>query len=50
MTYEPGDLQPSIFWNRESRRQGMLAVFNWTESAKVREISLSRLGFDAAHW
>lgn len=40
MTFDPADLQPSIFWARESKRQGLLAVFNWTAEQKQRVISL----------
>jgi hypothetical protein len=50
MSYAPKDLQPSRFWVRESARQGLLAIFNWTESAKTREIDLRRLGLAGSGW
>jgi alpha-galactosidase len=31
MTYEKEDQQPSIFVLKESGRQAMVAIFNWTE-------------------
>ena len=44
MTYAPGDQQPSVFLLKESGRQAMLTVFNWTEKSLTRAINLARLG------
>lgn len=44
MSYRPQDEQPSIFLLRESKRQTMLAVFNWTDGPRSHEFSLSALG------
>jgi alpha-galactosidase len=44
MSYAPEDRQPSLFWVRESQRQGMLAVFNWSESSRAHDIPLEKLG------
>ena len=43
LTYSSDDQQPSIFVLREDRRQTMLAVFNWTESARSHRVSLGEL-------
>ncbi len=50
MTYARGDLQPGLFWIRESDRQGLLAIFNWTHSNRKHEISFAQLGLGGAHW
>jgi len=47
MTYSPEDEQPSIFLLREDKRQSVLAVFNWTESPRSHQFSLSDLGLPA---
>jgi hypothetical protein len=44
MTYAPSDKQPSIFLLKESERQTMLTVFNWTEAQSTRAIDLKSLG------
>jgi len=44
MTYEPEDQQPSIFLLRQSPRQSILTVFNWTEQPRARSLSLRDLG------
>ena len=44
MTYADADEQPSIFFLPESKRQSMLAVFNWTESNRSHEFRTSELG------
>jgi hypothetical protein len=49
MTYEPLDEQPSIFFLRESPRQAMLTVFNWTSSARSHSLKLADLGFSGGH-
>jgi hypothetical protein len=46
MTYPAANLHPSIFYLRESDRQSILTVFNWTEQASPRAISLTDLGLD----
>jgi hypothetical protein len=49
MTYAPEDEMPSIFLLRESKRQSILAVFNWTEKKRKHEFSLSDLSLGAGH-
>jgi hypothetical protein len=44
MTYAPSDQQPSVFLLKESGRQAMLTVFNWTEKPRTRAINLAQLG------
>ena len=44
MTYEPEDGQPSIFLLRQSPRQSILTVFNWTDQPRSRSLSLKDLG------
>ncbi|MBT9332410.1 PKD domain-containing protein [Paracidobacterium acidisoli] len=46
MTYAKEDLQPSIFLLKESNRQSMLAVFNWTEGSRTHDLSLSQTGLN----
>lgn len=46
MTYAPEDKMPSIFFLRESKRQSIVTVFNWTEAARHHRIALADL--DAA--
>ena len=48
MTYDTADQQPSIFHLRESDRQSILTVFNWTEGPRARRISLADLGLAAS--
>jgi hypothetical protein len=47
MTYAPEDEMPSIFLLRESKRQSILAVFNWTQKERKHEFSLSELDLNA---
>ena len=49
MSYASEDEMPSIFLLRESRRQAILAVFNWTNRERKHEFSLSELGLGAGH-
>ena len=49
MTYQPEDEQPSIFFLRESQRQAMLTVFNWTNTARSHTLKLEDLGLQADH-
>jgi hypothetical protein len=44
MTYEPEDGQPSIFLLRQSPRQSILTVFNWTDGPRSHALSLTDLG------
>lgn len=48
MTYAPEDIMPSTFLLRESKRQSILTVFNWTETLRHRHIKFSDLGIGAA--
>jgi alpha-galactosidase len=47
MTYEKEDQQPSIFVLKESGRQAMVAIFNWTEGPRTHDLSLAHLGLKA---
>lgn len=49
MTYRSEDEQPSIFWLREDKRQGMLAVFNWTERPRSHTFRLADLHLPVTH-
>lgn len=40
MSYAPDDGMPSIFLLPESKRQSMLAVFNWTENPRQHKLDL----------
>ena len=44
MNFAASDGQPSIFYLRESGRQSILAVFNWTDSPTDHTIRLADLG------
>jgi alpha-galactosidase len=44
MTYEPEDGQPSIFLLRQSPRQNILTVFNWTDSPRSHSLNLRDIG------
>ena len=46
MSYAPEDEMPSLFLLRESKRQAILAVFNWTSKEREHEFSLSDLFSD----
>jgi hypothetical protein len=48
LSYADGDQQPSIFFLKESSRQSILTVFNWTEHASRHDISLASLGLAPA--
>ena len=48
MTYEPEDGQPSVFLLRQSPRQSVLTVFNWTDQPRSRSLSLKDLGVPAS--
>ena len=47
MTYQPEDRQPSVFLLKESRRQQILTVFNWTEVARSHTLGPEALGLKA---
>jgi len=47
MTYRPEDKQPSVFLLRESRRQQILTVFNWTGETRSHTLALDTLGLKA---
>ena len=46
MTYLPEDEQPSIFLLKESSRQSILTVFNWTENSRTHSFKLASLGLE----
>ncbi len=48
MSYSPEDGQPSIWYLKESNRQSILAVFNWTEQSRQHSIRLADLGLAAS--
>ena len=47
LTYEAEDELPSIFFLRESARQSILTVFNWTKSPRSHALKLADLGLAA---
>ena len=49
MTFTAEDLQPSIFFLPEDRRQSMLAVFNWTDQPRSHSFTLTELHLAADH-
>jgi len=49
LTYSDKDEQPSVFLLRESPRQSILAVFNWTEQPTSRRFTLSELKLPTGH-
>jgi alpha-galactosidase len=49
MTYEAADEQPSIFILKESPRQAILTVFNWTKAPRSHTLPLGELGLAAQH-
>ncbi len=49
LTYQKEDLEPSIFALPESNRQTMVAIFNWTESSRSRDLPLAQLGLNDGH-
>jgi alpha-galactosidase len=44
MSYSAQDGQPSVFYLKESDRQSVLTVFNWTEKSAEHKIELASLG------
>ncbi len=49
MSYEPEDEQPSVFFLRQSNRQSMLTIFNWTNRVRSHALKLADLGLPASH-
>jgi len=48
MTYAPEDGQPSLFLLRQSPRQSILTVFNWTDLPRSRSLRLTDLGLQSS--
>ena len=46
MNYLPADGQPSIFLLKESPRQSVLTIFNWTDNARTHTVNLHSLGLN----
>ncbi len=44
MTYPQEDVHPSVFLLKESKRQHILTVFNWTEKSRSKAVALADLG------
>ncbi len=44
MSFAPSDEQPSVFFLKESNRQSILTVFNWTEHSTEHSIRFADLG------
>ncbi len=49
MTYSADDAQPSEFLLKESPRQKILTVFNWSDKESTRSISRASLGLQQEH-
>lgn len=49
MSFAAEDLQPSVFFLPEDRRQSMLAVFNWTDQPRSHTFTLAGLHLAADH-
>jgi alpha-galactosidase len=47
MSYAPEDEMPSVYLLHESKRQSILAVFNWTEKEREHHFLYSDLGAEA---
>ena len=48
MTYRAADLQPSIFLLKETARQSILTVFNWSEQPQAHSLDRAVLGLNVA--
>jgi len=46
MTFAAEDGQPSLFVLKETSRQSVVTLFNWTDSPRNRTVSLAALGLD----
>ncbi len=49
MSYSPQDGMPSTFLLRESKRQSILTVFNWTDNPRLREFALADFGLSGSN-
>lgn len=49
MTYDAKDLQPSIFLLKQTSRQSMLTIFNWSEQTRVHTLTREQLHLDPTH-
>ncbi len=49
LSYSPQDGQPSVFFLRETPRQSILTVFNWTKDPRSQTVRLADLGLPADH-
>jgi hypothetical protein len=47
MSYAPEDAMPSLFFLKESQRQSIFTVFNWTESPRTHNLTFTELGLPA---
>jgi alpha-galactosidase len=47
MTYDAKDMQPSIFLLKETPRQSIVTVFNWSESVRRHSLTRSMLQLEA---
>ncbi|MDR3510632.1 MAG: PKD domain-containing protein [Caulobacteraceae bacterium] len=50
MRFDPADGQPSVFVLRESARQAVVAVFNWTDGVRAHRLPLRGLGLEPGPW
>jgi hypothetical protein len=48
MSYSSSDQLPSIFYLKESPRQSVVTIFNWTEKPRSKTVRLADLGLEAA--
>src|ERR1700744_1575218 len=46
MTYDAADLQPSIFLLKQTSRQSIVTVFNWSEGSRRHTLMRTALGLD----
>jgi hypothetical protein len=49
LSYPAEDEQPSVFFLKESARQSILTVFNWTSKPRSRTLRLTDLGLSPGH-
>jgi hypothetical protein len=47
MSYSSSDQLPSIFYLKESSRQSIVTLFNWTEKPRSKTVRLADLGLEA---
>jgi hypothetical protein len=47
MSYSASDQLPSIFYLKESPRQSVVTIFNWTEKSRSKTVRLADLGLQA---